>query len=165
MEIEIKDNHKTLLPPADWEGEIERLQEALRVERDQNLRSLADYTNYRRRIERDISKLAMESNREVFLPLLSIVDDLEKALQYMDDVKQPFVNGIVNIYKKIIALLEVHGVVQFVSAGAVFDHNIHEAIAMRSDTENTPGTVVDVVRTGYLWNNELLRAAQVSVAE
>ena len=50
MELSVDENEQNLLPPADLAGEIERLEECLRIERDRNLRTLADFKNYRRRI-------------------------------------------------------------------------------------------------------------------
>jgi molecular chaperone GrpE (heat shock protein) len=64
MEIEIRENEQNLLPPTDLEAEIRRLQEDLLSERDRTLRTLADFKNYRRRVERDGSKLAEEGKRE-----------------------------------------------------------------------------------------------------
>jgi molecular chaperone GrpE len=161
----VSDHSQSLLPPADLAGEIERLQEDLRIERDRNLRTLADFKNYRRRVERDGSKLAEEGKRGILLPLLDIIDDLEKALQWTNDGEQPVVKGMRIIHKKLLALLETHGVVPFESAGRPFNHELHEAVAMVEHEECESGTVVDELRCGYRWNNELLRHAQVRVAE
>jgi molecular chaperone GrpE len=165
MEIEIRENEQNLLPPTDLEAEIRRLQEDLLSERDRTLRTLADFKNYRRRVERDGSKLAEEGKRGMMLSLLDIIDDMEKALQSAKDSKQPSVKGVRLIHKKILALLETHGVLPFESVGTPFNHNMHEAVAMAKHAGSEPGTVVDELRRGYLWNNELLRHAQVRVAE
>jgi molecular chaperone GrpE len=100
----------------------------------------------------------------MFLPLLDIIDDMEKALQCSNDAEQPFVKGVQIIYQKLLALLETYGVLPFESAGRPFDHDLHEAVAMAKHKGSEPGTVIDELRRGYLWNNELLRAAQVRVA-
>jgi molecular chaperone GrpE len=160
-----QESEHNLLPPADLLGEIERLQEDLSAERDRNLRTLADFKNYRRRVERDGSKLAEEGKRAITLPLLDIIDDMEKALHWVSNEKQPFAKGVRIIHQKLLALLEAHGVVPFESVGTPFNHNLHEAVAMAKDEGSEPGTVVDELRRGYLWNNELLRPAQVRVAE
>jgi molecular chaperone GrpE len=160
----VKEHNQNLLPPADLAGEIERLQEELINERDRNLRTLADFKNYRRRVERDGSKLAEEGKRGIILPLLDIIDDIEKALQWASDEEQPVVKGVRIIHQKFLALLETHGVLPFESVGTPFDHNLHEAVAMAKHEGSEPGTVVDELRRGYLWNNELLRHAQVRVA-
>lgn len=164
MEIHVHKNEKNLLPPADLAVKIYRLQEELLHERDRNLRTLADLKNYRRRIERDGNKIAEVSKQEMLLSLLDIIDDMEKALQCINDVEQPFVKGVQIIYQKLLALLETHGVLPFESVGRTFDHNLHEAVAMAKHKGSEPGTVIDELRHGYRWNNELLRAAQVRVA-
>jgi molecular chaperone GrpE len=153
-----------LLPPADLAVEIEKLQEELINERDRNLRTLADFKNYRRRIEREGSKIAEESKRGILLPLLDIIDDMEKALQSAKGEEQPFVKGVRIIHKKFLALLKTQGVLPFVSVGTQFNHNLHEAVAMVKHEGSEPETVVDELRRGYLWNNELLRHAQVRVS-
>ena len=165
MKPDVYENEKNLLPPADLVGEIQRLQEDLINERDRNLRTLADFKNYRRRIEREGNKIAEESIRKMLFALLDIIDDIEKALQFANDTKKPSVKGVRIIHKKFLALLETHGVLPFESVGMVFDHNLHDAVAIAKSEESKPGTVVDELRRGYLWKNELLRAAQVRVSE
>jgi Molecular chaperone GrpE (heat shock protein) len=159
-----QEHNQNLLPPADWAIEIEKLQDELANERDRNLRTLADFKNFRRRIERDGSKVAEEGKRGIMLALLDIIDDMEKALQFANDSKLPSVKGLQIIHQKSLALLKTHGVLPFESVGTPFDHNLHEAVAMAEHEGNDPGTVVDELRRGYLWNNELLRPAQVRVA-
>ena len=164
MAAPVQKHNPDLLPPADLAGEIERLQEDLHNERDRNLRTLADFKNYRRRVERDGNRLAEEGKRAIILQLLDIIDDLEKALHWVSNEKQPFAKGVRNIHQKLLALLEAHGVVPFESVGTVFNHDRHEAVAMADHEDCEPGTVVDELRRGNLWNNELLRPAQVRVA-
>jgi molecular chaperone GrpE len=164
MEIHIQKNEKKLLAPADWAAEIQKLQEELIHERDRNLRTLADFKNYRRRIERDGNKIAEESKRGMMLPLLDIIDDMEKALQSANDEELPFVKGVQIIYQKLLSLLGTYGVLPFKSIGTPFNHTLHEAVAMAELKGSEPGTVIDELRRGYLWNNELLRPAQVRVA-
>ena len=165
MDLDIYETQKNLLPPADLVGEIQRLQEELINERDRNLRTLADFKNYRRRIERNGNKIAEEGKREIILPLLDIIDDMEKALKWMSHEEQPSVEGMQIIHQKLLKLLERHGVLPFKSVGTPFDHNLHDAVAMAKHKGSKPGTVVEELRRGYLWNSQLLRPAQVRVAE
>jgi molecular chaperone GrpE len=164
MKIHMQENQQNLLLPADWAREIQELQEELINERDRNLRTLADFKNYRRRIERDGNKIAEEGKRGMMLALLDIIDDMEKALQSANDMEQSFVKGVRNIHQKFLALLKSYGVFPFESVGTPFNHNLHEAVAIAKHEGSEPGTVVDELRRGYLWNNELLRTAQVRVA-
>lgn len=154
-----------MLPPANLAGDIDQLRDELRDERDRTLRTLADFKNYQRRIERDGNRLAEAGKRDIMLPLLDIVDDLEKALQCAKGDEHAVVRGVRLIHHKCLALLEAHGVRPFESVGTPFDPHRHEAIAVADQEDREPGTVVDELRRGYLWKNELLRAAQVRVAE
>lgn len=164
MELDNREYEKNLLPPADLRGEIERLQESLREERERNLRTLADFKNYRRRLERDSGKLADESKREIILKLLDIIDDMENAMKWASDDQLPFAQGVQNIYRKFLAMLDSQGVTPFASVGAAFDHNLHEAVAIAPHNGREPGIVIDELRRGYRWKSELLRPAQVRVA-
>ena len=165
MELQTSEKEQNLLPPADLSAEIERLKEELLNESDRNLRTLADFKNYRRRVERDGNKFAEENIRGMLIPLLDVIDDMEKALHSTKDTKQHSVKGLRLIHEKILKLLETYGVMPFESRGTPFDHNLHEAVAMMKHEGSEPGIVVDELRRGYLRNNELLRAAQVRVAE
>lgn len=164
MATSAQEFERTLLPPADLLAEIDKIQENLNTERDRHLRTLADFKNYRRRVELDGNKLTEEGKRAIIVPLLDIIDDMEKALLWVRNEKQPFAKGVRLIHQKLLALLEAHGVFPFDSVGTVFNHDRHQAIAMSETEAGKSGTVVDELRRGYLWNNEVLRAAQVRVA-
>jgi molecular chaperone GrpE len=69
------------------------------------------------------------------------------------------------IHQKFLSLLEAQGVFPFESVGKPFNHDLHEAVAMTKRAASESGIVVDELRRGYLWNDELLRPAQVRVAE
>lgn len=164
MEPPLHGNNQHFLPPADLPGEIERLREALTEERDRHLRTLADFKNYRRRIERDGNTLAEEGKRGILLALLDTVDDIEKAMQWTHGTEHSVVKGLQMIHKKLLALLETQGVLPFESAGTIFNHDLHEAVAVAHPQGREAGTIVEEVRRGYFWNDVLLRPAQVQVA-
>ncbi len=163
MELYIYENRQ-YLSPADLAAEIQNLQEELLDERERHIRTLADFKNYRRRIEHEGNKIAKESKRGIILSLLDIIDDLERALQYANEANQPSVEWLQNIYKKFLALLETQGVRPFECIGTTFNHNLHEAVSMATYEGSEPRTVIDELRRGYLWNDELLRHAQVKVS-
>ena len=156
---------RNLLQAADLARDNEELREQLRHERDSHLRTLADFTNYRRRVEREGNKLAESGKREVILLLLSIVDDLERSLQWAGDEGQPFADGVRLTYQKLLALLKDQGVRPLESAGRQFTPELHDAVAVTRDARVKPGTIVEELRRGYLWKDELLRPAQVRVAD
>jgi molecular chaperone GrpE len=161
----VKDHGQDLLPPGDLPGEIETLQEDLRKERERNLRTLADFINYRRRIEHEGNRIAQERIRDFILPLLDIIDDIGKAVQWAGDHEDSIVQGVRIIQRKLLALLEVHGVLPFETVGTPFNPAVHHAVTMARHEGREPGTVVEEVRRGYLHKDKLFRPAQVRVAE
>lgn len=154
-----------LLPPADWAGEIARMKDEILNEREKSLRILADFKNYRRRIERDGLTMADAAKRDVFRSMLEIVDDIEKALHWDESNEAVGTKGIRIILQKMLLLLEANRVVPFDSVGLPFDHACHESVAVVQDGHRESGTVADELRRGYMMNGSLLRAAQVRVVE
>lgn len=153
-----------LLLPADLPRHIETLEEELRQEHERYTRIAADLTNYRRRMEREASRCVDEGKREIILPLLGIVDDFEKALRWAEGGDQPFVEGIRLIHQKVLTLLNAQGVRPFDSINVMFDHDLHDAVAVVERTGRPVDTIVDELSRGYLWQRGVLRAAQVRVA-
>jgi molecular chaperone GrpE (heat shock protein) len=76
MEIFIYGNEQGMLAPPDLTVEIERLQEELLIERERNLRTLADFRNYRRRVEHDVLMLAEVSQQGMINPVRNIINDM-----------------------------------------------------------------------------------------
>jgi molecular chaperone GrpE len=74
---------------ADPPAEIERLKEELRREHDMYLRALADFENYRRRVDRERSSTSHSGKREIILSLLGVLDGFDRALQHMSDAPRP----------------------------------------------------------------------------
>jgi molecular chaperone GrpE len=145
--------------------DLEALREELQRERDLHLRARADFENYKRRVERDRDLAARDAKRAILLALIDLADGFDRALVHVDDSPESVAEGLQGMRRALSSLLESEGVGSFESKGQPFDPKRHEAIATVQDTGGTPGTVVDEAGRGYLWNNELLRAARVRVAE
>ena len=146
------------------ERTVENLEQELKSEHDLYLRALADFDNYRRRIDRERAHLGKETLRKFILPLLDVVDDLERFLNLVDAETSPFINGMRAVHEKFLRVLEAEGVRPFQSVGKPFDPSQHEAVATAPAGEHAPGTVVGEVRRGYRWGDDLLRSARVVVA-
>jgi molecular chaperone GrpE len=149
------------------ERTIESLEHELKSEHDLYLRALADFDNYRRRIDRERAQLGREALRRFILQLLDVVDDFERFLNIVESETSPFVNGMRVVHGKFLRVLEAEGVRPFHSVGKPFDPSRHEAAGTAPAGEYPPGTVVEEIRRGYRWGaseNELLRTARVVVA-
>jgi molecular chaperone GrpE len=149
----------------DSPSEIERLKEDLRREHDMYLRALADYDNYRRRIERERATAARSGKRELILQLLEVLDGFDRALQHMGDAPSSVSEGLQLLQRKLLNVLEAQGVTSLQSLGETFDPEFHDAIGTVQSEEFKPGTVADEVQRGYRWGDDVLRPARVRVAQ
>jgi molecular chaperone GrpE len=147
------------------EAEVERLKEELRHEHDALLRAMADFDNYRRRIERDRASAARSGKRDVILSLLEVLDGFDRALNHIDDAPSSVAQGVQAIHRNLLGVLERHGVTRFDSLGEIFDPRFHDAIGTVDSDEVESGTVADELQRGYRWGDEVLRPARVRVAQ
>lgn len=144
--------------------EIERLKEQLRQEHEMYLRALADFENYRKRVESESRSAAQKGKREIILSLLELADGFELALQHVDDAPSSLSEGLKAIYRRLQNLLERQGVMPIDSLGEKFDPRLHEAIDSLRSEKHEPGTVIEEIQRGYRLGDALLRPARVRVA-
>jgi molecular chaperone GrpE len=147
------------------QAENARLKQELSREHEIYLRNLADFENYRRRVERERASVAQAGKREMALSLLDVLDDFERALEHMDEAPASVSAGLSAIYRRLAGLLESQGVIPFESVGRPFDPALHEAAGSVKSDEQEPGVVLEELRRGYRWGEELLRPARVRVAQ
>ena len=150
---------------AEPEAEIERLKEELRREHDTVLRALADFDNYRRRVERDRASAARSGKRDVILSLLEVLDGFDRALQHIGDAPSSVAQGVQAIHRNLLGVLERHGVTRFDSVGEPFDPRFHDAIGTVDSDEVESVRVAEELQRGYRWEDEVLRPARVRVAQ
>jgi molecular chaperone GrpE len=146
-------------------SEVDLLKAALRKEHDMHLRALADFDNYRRRVQREAETAARTEKRQIILSLLDVLDSFDRALAHASEAAEPVSEGYQAIYRKLLSLLEAQGVTPFQSLGESFDPASHEAVGSVLTEEYDPGTVADEVQRGYRWGDDVLRPARVRVAE
>ena len=141
--------------------------ETLRVEleelRQRSTRTLADFDNYRKRVEREKRSQELYNGMEVLRGLLDIVDNLERALASegaVDDLK----TGVEMTLRQTEVLLHRHGVRRIEADGAPFDPSLHEAVSRLEQDGLTEPEVTAVLQSGYQMHERLLRPVRVAVA-
>jgi len=147
------------------QAEIERLQQALSREHATHLRTLADFDNYRKRVQREQESAAQVGKRQLVLALLDVMDDFERALTYAKTAPESILSGARIIHQRLTDLLQAQGVVPYISAGQPFDPALHEAVDVIKTDQATPGAVLDELSRGYRWGDDVLRPARVRVAQ
>jgi len=152
--------------PSDADSsEVERLKEEARREHEMYLRALADFDNYRKRVERERASSARSGKREIILRLFEVIDSFDRALQHIDAEPSSMSEGLQAIHRKLLGLLEAEGVTPVESLGETFDPQFHEAIGSVQTREYASGTVAEELQRGYRWGDEVLRPARVRVAQ
>ena len=127
-------------------------------------RSMADFQNYKRRVERDNEMVKSSMKGDLIKKVLPVLDDLERALQNRpkDDA---WAGGIELVVRKFQNILDAEGVKRIDAKGAAFDPAFHEAISHEPSDEVESGHVINVVQNGYILGERVIRPALVRVAQ
>lgn len=142
---------------------------ALAVQRDSVLRAQAEVQNMRRRCEADVEKAHKFAVEKFSGELLSVVDNLERALQTVPDRNHELVKslyeGIELTMKEFVDVLGKFNVEQIDPEGEPFDPQLHQAMSMVENNEVEPNTVIGVMQKGYSLNGRVIRPAMVMVSK
>ena len=143
--------------------------EALKLEVDkyneQFMRVVADFDNYRKRVDRDREQQSLRIKGQVISKFLDIIDTIDKAQESEYPDLESSLNGISGIQKLVSSFMESLKIEKFVPKGELFDFRFHEALTTVDDNEVDPNTVVDVIQSGYKLEGEVLRPAKVVVSK
>ena len=150
--------------------QLEKELEQSRHQATQNLegwqRERAEFSNYKRRIEREQSQMGQNITAEVIRKYLVILDDLERALKARPTEGEgaAWAQGVELIYRKLQNVLEAEGVLRIQAETEVFNPNIHEAISHEESPDHESGDIIEVVQQGYKIGERIIRPALVRVA-
>ncbi len=136
--------------------------------KDQLLRQMAEFDNYRKRTIKEKSELILNGGQKVLESLLPVLDDLERAQTNMDksDDVATLKEGVELIIDKLTKTLSTQGLSKIETDGAAFDTDFHEAIALVPvEDESKKNQIIDCVQTGYTLNGKVIRHAKVAVGQ
>jgi len=146
------------------EEEAKHIKAELDHVRDIYLRKLAEFDNFRKRVEREREEIRLAGVEEMVRELLPVLDNFERALQHAEDDSGAFREGVEMIAKQLWDTLERRGVQELNPVGKPFDPELHEAVQRVEDGQYPPGTVAWVMLKGYAMGDRLVRPAMVGVA-
>ena len=147
-------------------SELEIVKEQLAKEKDQYLRLFAEFDNFKKRTSRERMDIFKTANKEVITSLLPVLDDFGRAINQIEKSGDDnLLQGVELINNKLVETLRAKGLKEMeVKPGDDFNTDIHEAITqIPAPTEDLKGKIVDVVETGYLLNDVVVRYAKVVV--
>jgi molecular chaperone GrpE len=147
--------------------EIQKLKDQVAAEKDRALRLSAEFENYKKRTQREINDFKKFANESIFRQLLSVVDNLERAIDAAQESseKSALFEGVKLTHKDMIKLFETFNVKSVKAENEPFDPNFHQAVTQEENDEFPENTVTTVLQKGYLLQDRLIRPAMVVVSK
>ena len=161
-----KENKKEKATIEELEKKVEELEDKVAKDKDDYIRLMAEFDNFRRRTSQEKLELVSVASMDTIKGLLPVLDDCERALDVLrkSDDSDAAKEGTELIYHKLLAYLQSKGLAVIEALGKEFDTDLHEAVAQFPVQEDEKkGKVFDVVQTGYTLNGKVIRFAKVVV--
>jgi molecular chaperone GrpE len=156
-------------PIAELEQKLAAAEKEKKDNWDRYLRAAADLDNTRKRQKREVDEARFEAKNKVLKEMLPVVDNLERAIEHagsgeLEANLKPLVEGVQLVLRQFMTAFERLDITTVDALGQAFDPNLHEAISQQ-DSDQPPGTIVQVLQRGYRSGERLLRPALVVVAK
>ena len=170
IEIDIEDDSGIASEPEpeDEEPEEAKAEETAKPSPEEEslnaryLRLMADFQNYKRRVEKEKSDVYAYANEKIMTDLLAVLDNFERALaQECSD--EAYVKGMDLIFKQFTEVLGKSGLEEIDPLGEDFDPNFHHAVLTDDNDEYESGKVTMVMQKGYKLKDRVIRPAMVRV--
>ena len=134
---------------------------------DKHVRLKAEFENFRKRKNKEISALLQYDGESVIKEILPIFDDLNRMVESAEGSegknKESLIDGINLLRSKIERFLENKNIEPFGSEGEVLDPELHDAMLTQSDKKKDDNTILSVFEKGYRYHDKVIRHAKVVV--
>lgn len=157
-----------------WDGqeELEQLKEENKKLKEDYLRAYADAENTKRRCTQEIEKNNKYAISNFAKNLLSVADNLDRALKSIPEDKKDdcehlknLLTGVEMTQRELDKVFEKFGIKKMDIIGTKFDPNYHQVIQEVEDQEKPNGTIIRELQSGYMINDRILREAMVVVSK
>lgn len=129
------------------------------------LLAMADFENYKKRMERRFEEIATAGERKLLLNFLPVLDNLERALNFSSENPEALRDGLQKTLRQFENVLSMEDVKPIDVKGKPFDPAVAEAIGTQSADGVENDVVLEEAQKGYTRGSELLRPAKVIVAK
>ena len=142
------------------------LEKQLNEYKDAYLRKVAEFENYKRRVDTEQSNLFKYAAEPFIKSILPVYDDLERSLNHIVDENsfESLKKGLELVFEKFTKTLNNQGVKKIEAKGQQFDVDLHEALMQQPAEGVAPHTILDVIEQGYVYKDKVLRHAKVIVS-
>lgn len=154
-------------PPVEVDVRIAQLEKERDDFKEQALRTLADFQNFRRRTQSEAALLRQLATESLVADLLPVLDNFERSLNSLETgaSAESVIEGIKMVDRQLRTVLESVNLVRLYPAGQPFDPDHHEAIAVEASEEHEEDTVLHVLEAGYKLGERVIRPARVKVVK
>ncbi len=152
---------------AEEADEVTLLKQQLEEEKNRYIRLLADFENYKRRVQLDKEADTKYRAQSVLTDILPVLDNLERALAIQPTTEEAIslTKGVDMVYRSLQTALEKEGLEPIKSEGVQFDPNLHQAVMQEKDESQESGIVLQELQKGYKLKDRILRPSMVKVNE
>jgi molecular chaperone GrpE len=140
--------------------EIEKLKCELKEKNDKLLRSIADFQNLQKRIEKEIDNCVVKTKEKYLSELIDLHELLKKAF-YDENPKE----GLKLINNNIEYFFKKEGIKSINCIGEKFDHNLHHAVTTVENNECEDNTIIEEIKKGFILNDKVIRPSHVIVSK
>ena len=156
---------ETPAPEADLASELASAKAKAEENYNKFLYAMADFENYKKRVERQFAEISMAGKKSVLKKILPVLDNLERALAYKTD-PEGLAGGLAATMRGFESVLESEGVKAVSLKGSPFDPRLAEAIGTQKAPDGTSeNTVLEEAQKAYVMGEDVLRPGQVIVAK
>ena len=168
----VKKLKEGLAAAQDIEKEMKEIEEELLNEQEEKEKYInrlhrlkADFSNYKKRMEREKDKIADRAVKDFVSDLLPVIDNFERAIASFDEGNENNLEGIEKIHKQLSSLLKKKDIEVIDTVGEEFDPNLHEMMLEEESDEYKSGVIIEELQKGYIYDGIVIRPAMVKVAK
>lgn len=150
------------------EDRLEKSETDAKDNYDRFLRVSAEFDNYKKRTAREISEFRKYANESLIKELLSVVDNMERAIVSANSEENTgtgIIEGVDLTVKELLRIFDKYYVKPLTSVGEPFDPVFHQAVMQEESEEQLENTVLSELQKGYMIHDRLLRPAMVVVSK
>lgn len=151
---------------------LDELENEVTTLKDQRIRAAAETENVRKRAQRDQEETSKYAITAFAGDMVSVLENIKRASETVtpearnaDPLLRTLGEGVDLTLQELLSIFQRHGIKRLDPMGQKFDHNFHQAVVQMENNEVPPGTVVQVIQSGYVIHDRLLRPAMVAVSK
>ena len=144
-----------------------KLENEINVLKDKHIRLKAEFENFRKRKNKEISSLLQYDGESIIKEVLPIFDDLNRMVDSAENSnlknENSLIDGINLLKSKIDKFLELKNIEPFGIVGESLDPQIHDAMLTQKDDKKEDDVILSVFEKGYKYHDKVIRHAKVVV--